>query len=406
MREVGWAWPGRLPVDELREVRSWCPSLERSGPWRSPDRVRSSGWPNGRRPTVSTESRSPILRDRLRPLCRARLAARVTDRLKLGTGVTNPYTRHPAVTASAIPRCRPSPVGGRPWASVEELLARRPRAGPRSPPCVRAVPPTRPGLPAGGTRGTRRCGQWRRRHAPRGNPEPGSPPGDQPTGVAARSLTKSARRRGRHRAAGHRFGGAPRRGRLLHRRRRRGASGVGRLYRPAGPRYAIVGAPASCVARLTGLFALGLDRIVLLHASPGADDAEVERTGATDSIADHGWRTGLLGVSRLPDLGRPGARLGFSGPRVVELVTGAPFPGEGSRMPGRSYPSCSASSSLPWRSPTTGTARSPSWSRKSLPTIPASPRPATQLSSTRPRSWVAHWSFTASTHLMPGWPTW
>lgn len=30
------------------------------------------------------------------------LAARATDRLLLGTGVTNPYTRHPAVTASAI----------------------------------------------------------------------------------------------------------------------------------------------------------------------------------------------------------------------------------------------------------------------------------------------------------------
>jgi 5,10-methylenetetrahydromethanopterin reductase len=30
------------------------------------------------------------------------LAAKVTDRIKLGTGVTNPVTRHPAVTASAI----------------------------------------------------------------------------------------------------------------------------------------------------------------------------------------------------------------------------------------------------------------------------------------------------------------
>ena len=30
------------------------------------------------------------------------LAAKSTERLKLGTGVTNPYTRHPAVTASAI----------------------------------------------------------------------------------------------------------------------------------------------------------------------------------------------------------------------------------------------------------------------------------------------------------------
>ena len=30
------------------------------------------------------------------------VAARATDRLRLGTGVTNPYTRHPAVTASAI----------------------------------------------------------------------------------------------------------------------------------------------------------------------------------------------------------------------------------------------------------------------------------------------------------------
>jgi 5,10-methylenetetrahydromethanopterin reductase len=30
------------------------------------------------------------------------LAARETERLRLGTGVTNPYTRHPAVTASAI----------------------------------------------------------------------------------------------------------------------------------------------------------------------------------------------------------------------------------------------------------------------------------------------------------------
>ena len=30
------------------------------------------------------------------------LAAKATDRLLLGTGVTNPYTRHPAVTASAI----------------------------------------------------------------------------------------------------------------------------------------------------------------------------------------------------------------------------------------------------------------------------------------------------------------
>ena len=30
------------------------------------------------------------------------LAAKATDRIRLGTGVTNPYTRHPAVTASAI----------------------------------------------------------------------------------------------------------------------------------------------------------------------------------------------------------------------------------------------------------------------------------------------------------------
>jgi len=30
------------------------------------------------------------------------LAARATARLKLGTGVTNPFTRHPAVTAGAI----------------------------------------------------------------------------------------------------------------------------------------------------------------------------------------------------------------------------------------------------------------------------------------------------------------
>src|SRR5207244_12216831 len=30
------------------------------------------------------------------------LAARSTSRLRLATGVTNPYTRHPAVTASAI----------------------------------------------------------------------------------------------------------------------------------------------------------------------------------------------------------------------------------------------------------------------------------------------------------------
>ena len=30
------------------------------------------------------------------------LAAEHTTRLQLGTGVTNPYTRHPAVTASAI----------------------------------------------------------------------------------------------------------------------------------------------------------------------------------------------------------------------------------------------------------------------------------------------------------------
>lgn len=30
------------------------------------------------------------------------LAAKVTERIKLGTGVTNPFTRHPAVTASAI----------------------------------------------------------------------------------------------------------------------------------------------------------------------------------------------------------------------------------------------------------------------------------------------------------------
>ena len=30
------------------------------------------------------------------------LAAQVTSTLRLGTGVTNPWTRHPAVTASAI----------------------------------------------------------------------------------------------------------------------------------------------------------------------------------------------------------------------------------------------------------------------------------------------------------------
>jgi 5,10-methylenetetrahydromethanopterin reductase len=30
------------------------------------------------------------------------IAAHVTDRIQLGTGVTNPYTRHPAVAAGAV----------------------------------------------------------------------------------------------------------------------------------------------------------------------------------------------------------------------------------------------------------------------------------------------------------------
>ena len=40
------------------------------------------------------------------------LAAEATERIKLGTGVTNPYTRHPAVTASAIASVHAS-SGGR-----------------------------------------------------------------------------------------------------------------------------------------------------------------------------------------------------------------------------------------------------------------------------------------------------
>jgi alkanesulfonate monooxygenase SsuD/methylene tetrahydromethanopterin reductase-like flavin-dependent oxidoreductase (luciferase family) len=35
--------------------------------------------------------------------------------------------------------------------------------------------------------------------------------------------------------------------------------------------YGVVGSSAECVARLDGLFALGLDRLVLLGASAGTD---------------------------------------------------------------------------------------------------------------------------------------
>jgi 5,10-methylenetetrahydromethanopterin reductase len=41
--------------------------------------------------------------------------------------------------------------------------------------------------------------------------------------------------------------------------------------------YALVGPPKDCVARLEGLFALGLDRVILIHASPGADEVEVAK---------------------------------------------------------------------------------------------------------------------------------
>ncbi len=39
----------------------------------------------------------------------------------------------------------------------------------------------------------------------------------------------------------------------------------------------MVGPPKDCVARLEALFARGLDRIILIHGSPGADEAEVAK---------------------------------------------------------------------------------------------------------------------------------
>jgi hypothetical protein len=39
------------------------------------------------------------------------MAAAATTRIKLGTGVTNPFTRHPAVTAGAIATVQPRYVG-------------------------------------------------------------------------------------------------------------------------------------------------------------------------------------------------------------------------------------------------------------------------------------------------------
>jgi 5,10-methylenetetrahydromethanopterin reductase len=71
------------------------------------------------------------------PFCELALAASVTDRLELGPFVTNPVTRHPAVTASAIATIQAESGGravlgigrgdsslaliGRPRASLEEL---------------------------------------------------------------------------------------------------------------------------------------------------------------------------------------------------------------------------------------------------------------------------------------------
>jgi 5,10-methylenetetrahydromethanopterin reductase len=46
------------------------------------------------------------------------LAVKPTERLLLGTGVTNPATRHPAVSPALPRRCRRSRTDGSCWASV------------------------------------------------------------------------------------------------------------------------------------------------------------------------------------------------------------------------------------------------------------------------------------------------
>ena len=68
-------------------------------------------------------------------------AAAATERIQLGTGVTNPFTRHPAVTASAIASVHAA-SGGRARARhrARRLSPRPPRSGAGPCPALRAVP--------------------------------------------------------------------------------------------------------------------------------------------------------------------------------------------------------------------------------------------------------------------------
>jgi 5,10-methylenetetrahydromethanopterin reductase len=294
------------------------------------------------------------------------VAARVTEHLKLGTGVTNPYTRHPAVTASAIASVQ-AESGGRATLgigrgnsslaylglapaplSVFERYVRRLQGYLRGEP----VELDDPGSGADGMRSVETLNMGARPAASRLEWLPGSEPkvpvdvaatGPRVIALAARlaegvsfavgadeerlawavSTARQARRDAGLDPDGISLGayvniavhpdvsmarelvsgwltvfsryaalhGRPtgpvssesrqvmeniRRSYDMSRHAQAGSAQASVLTDQFVDRYAIVGPAASCAARLTSLFALGLDRIVLLNASPGADATEDE----------------------------------------------------------------------------------------------------------------------------------
>ena len=162
-------------------------------------------------------------------------AAAATERIRLGTGVTNPYTRHPAVTASAIASVH-AESGGRAVLGIgrgDSALAHLGLA-PAPVDRVRALPRPGAGVPA------RRRGRLRRPGSARSWPtsaRSGWPAGPTSSRLhwLPRRPAEGARHRGRHRTEGDRRRRPPRRPRHVRARRRPRA---GRLGHRAGARGA------------------------------------------------------------------------------------------------------------------------------------------------------------------------
>ncbi|MFG2285064.1 LLM class flavin-dependent oxidoreductase [Streptomyces sp. NPDC048595] len=292
------------------------------------------------------------------------IAAHVTDRIQLGTGVTNPYTRHPAVAAGAIASIQ-AESGGRavlgigrgnsalaflglapvPLGMFERYLARvqgylrgdgvemdRPAEGMRSskslalgtaPPTSRLqwLPRPEPKVPVDvaatgpkvidlaarlGDRITFTVGgeeeriRWAVDTARAARRQAGLDPDEMSLGCFVNIVAHPDIHTARDLVSG--FVTVMSRYAVLHgettgplsddnkkvlrdirdsydmtKHTRAGTAQASVLTDNFIDSYAVVGPPKDCVARLEALFACGLDRIILIHGSPGADEAEMAK---------------------------------------------------------------------------------------------------------------------------------